>query len=131
MASKQLISNSHGFGFLSLLRVLWSLFAVLFLLFFSSFFYPKLSNLPTSIWGMFQDPSIKLFGSDIQIHIPINSTDLHSQIHSLPQQPIIIMVMLFHFFLFFSNFSLNLILKFAFLYWNMKTLNFIFHIEWI
>ncbi|CAJ2657179.1 unnamed protein product [Trifolium pratense] len=41
---------------------------------------------------MFQDPSIKLFGSDIQIHIPINSTDSHSQIYSLPQQqPIIIM----------------------------------------
>jgi hypothetical protein len=131
MASKQLISNSHGFGFLSLLRHLFffSHFLRSFSFFFSSFFYPKLSNLPTSIWGMFQDPSIKLFGSDIQIHIPINSTDLHSQIHSLPQQPIIIMVMLFHFFLFFSNFSLNLIIKFAFLFSKIKTLNFIFHIE--
>ncbi|XP_058754015.1 cyclic dof factor 1-like [Vicia villosa] len=45
---------------------------------------------------MFQDPSIKLFGSDIHIHIPI-TTDSHSfssQIHSLPQQhqqPIYIM----------------------------------------
>ncbi|CAI8607083.1 unnamed protein product [Vicia faba] len=42
---------------------------------------------------MFQDPSIKLFGSDIQIHIPIttHSHSFSSQIHSPPQLPIYIM----------------------------------------
>jgi len=61
-----------------------------------------------------EDPPIKLFGSDIQIH----TTDSHtlSQIHSLPQQQSI-MVMLFIFlFIFFAPFYIFFGLHFFFSY---------------